>query len=165
MFLICDGVLLFIKIPTIMNQQHITKIKDTVNEIGLIGTLDIFGGDKSIIKQTFIDNPESYLDYLIGNILVVKQPVTDKICFVNSELNYQIIFECNRPEYEYQLDGKIIVNDFIWNYFYVHIMNLPDTEIQSIFKSWLSKHIPNVKHLTPVSKSNEFLINFYQYQV
>ena len=55
-----------------MNQRLINKVKGLVNELGLIGTLNIFGGEKEIIRQAYIDNPESYLDYLIGNLNIVK---------------------------------------------------------------------------------------------
>jgi hypothetical protein len=135
------------------------KIKSAVNKYGLVTTLEIFGGNKDVIRQAYEDNPESYLDYLIGNILVVKQPVTDKICFVHTETNYQIMFECYRTEFEFQKEGYVVVNDFIWNYFFLNVMNYTNVKTQQIIQSWLSKHIPNIKHLIPISKSNVYATN------
>jgi len=38
----------------------------------------------------------------------------------------------------------------------VHIMDYNNTETRAILKSWLEKHIPSTKHLTPISKSHEY---------
>ena len=130
-----------------MNQQHITKIKDTVNEIGLIGTLDIFGGDKSIIRQAYIDNPESYLDYLIDNIV----PMDDsdyikKAWTYNFKKNIFIVYEDDSNE--------IYVDDYIWNFFYKGVMQFDDTKIESIFTKWFYKHIPELSEKKPISYSD-----------
>lgn len=55
-----------------MNQQHIDRIKKLVNDEGISHTLDLFGGNKDIIRKVYTDNPESYIDYLIGNLCPVK---------------------------------------------------------------------------------------------
>ena len=128
-----------------MNQQHITKIKDTVNEIGLIGTLDIFGGDKSIIRQAYIDNPESYLDYLIGNLNIVK-----------SEYKMtRLVYNYKKKILTYEDDSnEIYVDDFIWNYFYGGIMQFDKTKIEKIFTEWLFKHYPKLSERKPMVYSD-----------
>ena len=55
-----------------MKQEHKDTIINMVNEIGISNTLDIIGGDKDIIRKLYIDYPESYLDYLIGNLYPMK---------------------------------------------------------------------------------------------
>ena len=50
-----------------MNQQQIDKIRETVNTHGLSKTISLFGNNKDIIRKAYIDNPESYPDYLIEN--------------------------------------------------------------------------------------------------
>ncbi len=73
------------------------KIKDTVNKYGIITTLKLFGGNKDIIKQAYIDNPESYLDYLIGNINIQYGiNFTDNIYF---RYGNTTIFLCKKYEY------------------------------------------------------------------
>ena len=134
-----------------MNQD---KVKDAVDKFGLITALKLFGGNKDIIKQAYIDNPESYLDYLIGNINIQYGiNFTDNIYFMYGNTT---IFLCKRFQYELSNEGKIIVDDFIWNYFFLHIMDYNNEQTKSIIKSWLEKHIPSTKHLTPISKSHEY---------
>ena len=129
-----------------MNQQHITKIKDTVNEIGLIGTLNIFGGDKSIIRQAYIDNPESYLDYLIGNLnLIMNEEIGRTVWSYNYRTN---IFAT------YSDEDIVTVDDFIWNYFYKKIMLFDEAKIESIFTEWLYKHIPPLSEKKPIVYSD-----------
>lgn len=128
-----------------MNQQHITKIKDTVNEIGLIGALNIFGGDKSIIRKAYIDNPESYLDYLIGNLNVVK-----------SEYKMtRLVYNYKKNILTYDDDSnEIYVDDFIWNYFYGSIMQFDKTKIETIITEWLFKHYPKLSERKPMVYSD-----------
>ena len=134
-----------------MNQD---KIKDVVNKLGIQTALQIFGGDKDIIKQVYNDNPESYLDYLIGNINIQYGiNFTDNIYFRYGDTT---IFLCKKYDYGLSNEGKIIVDDFIWNYFFLHIMDYNNEQTRTIIKSWLEKHIPSTKHLTPISKSHEF---------
>jgi hypothetical protein len=128
-----------------MNQQHITKIKDTVNEIGLIGTLDIFGGDKSIIRKAYIDNPESYLDYLIGNLNVVK----------NEYKMTRLVYNYKNNILTYEDDSnEIYVDDFIWNYFYGGVMQFDKTKIETIITEWLFKHYPKLSERKPMVYSD-----------
>jgi hypothetical protein len=130
------------------------KIKDAVNKFGVQNAIKLFGGNTDIIKQAYSDNPESYLDYLIGNIITrYGINFTDNIQFMYGNTT---IFLCKKYEYELKNEGKIIVDDFIWDYFFLHIMDYNNTETRAILKSWLEKHIPSTKHLTPISKSHEY---------
>ena len=67
-----------------MNQEQKELIINSVKELGLADTLTIFGGNKDIIRKAYIDNPERYMDYLIGDILKEHKPITDEICFYNT---------------------------------------------------------------------------------
>jgi hypothetical protein len=136
-----------------MNQEQKEVIIKSVNEIGLTDTLTIFGGNEDIIRKAYIDNPERYLDYLIGNLLKDYKPVNDEICFLYPiEDNYEVIFECKRPSYEFKLNDVVHVSRFIWNYFYVNIMKFSYEEIQNTIKLWITKNIPDLSSLTPECK-------------
>ena len=139
-----------------MNQEQKELIINSVNELGLADTLTIFGGNKDIIRKAYIDNPERYMDCLIGNLIKEHKPVTDEICFYNTTNNpggwREVIFECKRPDYEFKLNGNLYVNRFIWNYFSVNVMGFTTKEIENIIKSWITKNIPDLSSLTPVCK-------------
>ena len=138
-----------------MNQEQKELIINSVKELGLADTLTIVGGNKDIIRKAYIDNPERYMDYLIGNILKEHKPVTDEIYFyqvVGDYKNGQVIFECKRPDYEFKLNGDLYVSRGIWNYFYVNFMDFSKEQIQNTIKSWITKNIPDLSSLTPVCK-------------
>ena len=139
-----------------MNQEQKELIINSVKELGLADTLTIVGGNKDIIRKAYIDNPERYMDYLIGNILKEHKPVTDEICFYNTTNNpggwREVIFECKRPDYEFKLNGNLYVSRGIWNYFYVNFMDFSKEQIQNTIKSWITKNIPDLSSLTPVCK-------------
>lgn len=138
-----------------MNQEQKELIINSVKELGLADTLTIVGGNKDIIRKAYIDNPERYMDYLIGNILKEHKPVTDEIYFyqvVGDYKNGQVIFECKRPDYEFKLNGNLYVSRGIWNYFYVNFMDFSKEQIQNTIKSWITKNIPDLSSLTPVCK-------------
>ena len=140
-----------------MNQEQKELIINSVKELGLADTLTIFGGNKDIIRKAYIDNPERYMDYLIGDLLKEHKPVTDEIYFyrpivVVNYNNGEIIFECKRPDYEFKLNGNLYVSRGIWNYFYVNFMGFTTKEIENIIKSWITKNIPDLSSLTPVCK-------------
>lgn len=145
------------KIMNTMNQEHKDIIINSVKELGLADTLFIFGGNKDIIRKAYIDNPEIFMDYLIGNILKEHNPVTNEICFyrpivIGDYNNVEFIFECQRPDCEFKLNGNVYVSRFIWNYFYVNFMNFSNEQIQNTIKSWITKNIPDLSSLTPVCK-------------
>jgi hypothetical protein len=136
-----------------MEQKQKDVIINTVNDIGLIETINLFAGDKDIIRNAYIDNPESYLDYLIGNTNNSYSEIMDRMCFVYSnDIRHTIVFECRRPDYEFSLSGELTVDDFIWRFFYVNVMKFSDNEIQKTIKSWLTKHIPKLSQLTPICR-------------
>jgi len=140
-----------------MNQEQKELIINSVKELGLADTLTIVGGNKDIIRKAYIDNPERYMDNLIGNLLKDHQPINDEIYFykpivIGGYNNYEVIFECKRPDYEFKLNGDLYVSRRIWNYFYVNIMCLTTEEIQNTIKSWITKNIPDLSSLTPVCK-------------
>jgi hypothetical protein len=128
-----------------MNQRLINKVKGLVNELGLIGALNIFGGEKEIIRQTYIDNSESYLDYLIGNLNIVK----------NEYKMTRLVYNYKKNILTYEDDSnEIYVDDFIWNYFYGGIMQFDKTKIEKIFTEWLSKHYPKLSERKPMVYSD-----------
>lgn len=140
-----------------MNQEQKELIINSVKELGLADTLTIVGGNKDIIRKAYIDNPEIYMDYLIGDLLKEHKPVTNEVCFyrpivVDGYINGEVIFECKRPDYEFKLNGDLYVTRFIWNYFYVNFMGFTTKEIENTIKSWITKNIPDLSSLTPVCK-------------
>jgi hypothetical protein len=124
-----------------MNQEHKDIIINMVNEIGISNTLDIIGGDKDIIRKVYIDYPESYLDYLIGNLYPMKDT-----------------YGLNRWVYEYKVNilhyedstDTILIDDYIWNYFYKSVMQFDDRTIEFIFTKWLYKHYPKLSERKPI---------------
>ena len=126
-----------------MNQQQIDKIRETVNTHGIIKSINLFGGNKDIIRQAYIDNPESYLDYLIDNLFPM-----DSSGYVKKAWTYYLkknIFLV----YEDNID-IVTVDDFIWNYFYKSVMQFDDRTIESIFTKWLSKYYPELSERKPI---------------
>lgn len=140
-----------------MNQEQKELIINSVKELGLADTLTIVGGNKDIIRKAYIDNPEIYMDYLIGDLLKEHKPVTNEVCFYRPIVfddykNGEVIFECKRPDYEFKLNGNLYVSRGIWNYFYVNFMGFTTKEIENTIKSWITKNIPDLSSLTPVCK-------------
>ena len=124
-----------------MNQEHKDIIINMVNDIGISNTIDIIGGDKDIIRNVYIDNPESYLDYLIGNLYPMKDS------YGLNRLVYE--YKVNVLHYEDSTD-TILIDDFIWNYFYKSVMQFDDRTIESIFTKWLYKHYPKLSERKPI---------------
>ena len=128
-----------------MNQFHIDKIKQLVNQDGLINAINLLGGNKDIIRKVYTDNPESYLDYLIGNLNVVKNEYKMTRWVYNYKTNI-LTYEDDSNE--------IYVDDFIWNYFYGGIMQFDKTKIEKIFTEWLFKHYPKLSERKPMVYSD-----------
>lgn len=118
-----------------MKQEHIDRIKKLVNDNGIIHTLNIFGGNKDIIKQVYRDNPLSFMDFLINNLEHTQNSHTYSLWY-NYKIEMFTYFK-DTPE-------VIYVNDFIWNYFYKSIMQFDDTKIESLILQWLYKHYPSL---------------------
>ena len=124
-----------------MNQEHKDIIINMVAEMGIINTLDIFGGDKDIIRRTYINNPESYIDYLIGNL----HPMKDSYGLTRWVYKYEV----NILHYD-DNSNEILIDDFIWNFFYKSIMQFDDRTIETIFSKWLYKHYPKLSERKPI---------------
>ena len=124
-----------------MNQQHKDTIINMVAEIGLADTLTIFGGDKDIIRKAYIDNPQSYMNYLIGKINPIKNWYTE-----STRWCYQ--YKKNILHYE-DNSNEIYIDDFIWNFFYKSVMQFDETKIESIISEWLYNHYPKLSSRKP----------------
>jgi hypothetical protein len=111
-----------------------------VADDGLSNAIKLLGGNKDIIQKVYTDNPESYLDYLIGNLIPVKDD------YGNTRWTY--IYKSNIFT-TYDNDGMVYVDDFIWNYFYGGIMQFDKTKIRCIISEWLYKHIPSLSGRIP----------------
>jgi hypothetical protein len=129
-----------------MKQQHIDRIKKMVADDGLSNAIKLLGGNKDIIQKVYTDNPESYLDYLIGNLMITKG---------NSFTKTTWSYNFNRTIFTtYDNDGIVYVNDFIWNHFYKSIMQFDDSKIRCIISEWLYKHIPSLSERKPIVYSD-----------
>ena len=124
-----------------MNQEHKDIIINMVAEMGISHTLDIIGGDKDIIRRTYINNPESYIDYLIGNL----HPMKDSYGLTRWVYDYKV----NILHYD-DNSNEILIDDFIWNFFYKSIMQFDDRTIETIFSKWLYKHYPKLSERKPI---------------
>jgi len=124
-----------------MKKEHKDTIINMVNEIGISNTLDIIGGDKDIIRKVYIDNPESYLDYLIGNL----HPMKDSYGITRWVYEYKV----NILHYE-DNSNEILIDDLIWNFFYKSVMIFDDRTIESILTKWLYKHYPKLSERKPI---------------
>lgn len=124
-----------------MKQQHIDRIKKLVKDNGIYNTLNICGGNKDIIRKVYTDNPESYIDYLIGNLIPVKD--------VYGNTRWTYIYKYNILTYNQEISNEIYIDDYIWNFFYKSIMQFDNTKIENLFTEWLYKHYPKLSHLKP----------------
>jgi hypothetical protein len=118
-----------------MKQQHIDRIKKLVADDGLSNALKLLGGNKDIIRKTYIDNPISYMDLYLNN-LQHTQTIHTYSLWYNYKTEIFTYFK-DYPE-------VIYVNDFIWNYFYKSIMQFDDIKIELLILQWLYKHHPSL---------------------
>ena len=123
-----------------MNEKLKYKIRSVVEKLGLKQSLEIFG--KDILKQTYIDNPESYLVQFNNLNLVEKD---GKIFYVDND---------NLPLFYYYKEDQESKNGYyninyyrIW-LFFSEVMGYNYTEIQEIMKEWLGTAY-NLRGLTP----------------
>jgi len=124
----------------IMNQEQIDKIHNLVNKTGIINTIYIFGGNKDIIKDAYINKPEAYLDYLIGNL----NPTKESHGLTRWVYMYkQIILSYD----DYSNDSYI--DNFIRDFFYKGTLHFNDDKIAKLFTSWLYKHHPKLSERKP----------------
>ena len=107
-----------------ITNTHKDKIRETVNTYGLTKAINLFGNNKEIIRQAYIDNPESYLDYLIDNLtLMGSDGYVKKTWTYYLKKNIFLVYESD--------ESSVMVDDFIWNYFYKGIMQFDNTKIES----------------------------------
>ena len=132
-----------------MTQEQKDIIINTVKDIGIRNTLQIFGGEKDIIRKVYTDNPISYLDNLKHKPYVYK--AADRILFkVIGDRNYNFAW--------FDLGGNhIIINNHTTEYkFYKSIMELDTRQTCDLIKGWLVKHydlIVIIKNLKPIPNS------------
>jgi hypothetical protein len=112
-----------------MNEKLKYKIINAVEKLGLVQSFEMFG--KDILKQTFIDNPLSFLDQF-NNLKPIEN--NDKIYYVDND---------NLPLFFYYIEdqesknGNYCINYYrIWSFF-EDIMDYSRTEIQEIIEEWL----------------------------
>ena len=123
-----------------MNEKLKYKIRSVVEKLGLKQSLEIFG--KDILKQTYIDNPESYL-VQFNNLHLVENG--EYICYVDNDnlpLFYYYIVEQDSKNGYYSVDYYRI-----WS-FLEEVMGYKYNEIQEIIKEW-SGTTYNLRGLTP----------------
>lgn len=113
------------------NEQLNRKIRLTVEKLGLTQARELFGDN--IIRQTYINNPLSYLNQF-NNLTPIEKD--DKIYYVDND-NIPIFFyfkqsELNKYGYYY------INNEKIWSFFY-KIMWYDDNVVKTIIHKWLKK--------------------------
>jgi hypothetical protein len=114
------------------------KIKSTVEKLGILQCRQIFGDD--IIKQVYIDNPESYLDQF-KNLRKVDNFLW--ISYMNYHNGECVVFFHNNK------NKRIFFNNaLIWDFFY-EIMDYNQKEIEKILRIWLDKNY-NIKYSLPV---------------
>ena len=129
-----------------MTQEQKDTIINTVKDIGIRDTLKLIGGDKDIIRQVYIDNPESYLDNLKYKPYVYE--AGDRTLFkVTGDRNYSFAW--------FDLGNSIITinNTTIDFKFYESIMELSKNQTCGLFKDWLDKHYDGfveIKRLRPI---------------
>ena len=126
------------------NEQLNRKIRLTVEKLGLTQARELFGDN--IIRQTYINNPLSYLNQF-NNLTPIEKD--DKIYYVDND-NIPIFFyfkqsELNKYGYYY------INNEKIWSFFY-KIMWYDDNVVKTIIHKWLKKQykLSNLKLKTSI---------------
>ena len=126
------------------NEQLNRKIKLAVEKLGLTQARELFGDN--IIRQTYINNPLSYLNQF-NNLTPIEKD--DKIYYVDND-NIPIFFyfkqsELNKYGYYY------INNEKIWSFFY-KIMWYDDNVVKTIIHKWLKKQykLSNLKLKTSI---------------
>ncbi len=113
------------------------KIRTSVEKLGIIQARELFGD--GLIKQSYVDNPESYL-VQFKNLRKIED------LFINYITNHN--GEC--VVFFYNPNNKRIFfnNTLVWDFFY-EIMDYNQKEIEKILRIWLDENY-NIKYSLPV---------------
>jgi hypothetical protein len=113
------------------------KIRTSVEKLGIIQARELFGDE--LIKQSYVDNPESYL-VQFKNLRKIED------LFINYITNHND--EC--VVFFYNPNNKRIFfnNTLVWDFFY-EIMDYNQKEIEKILRIWLDENY-NIKYSLPV---------------
>ena len=122
------------------NEKLNKKIRLAVEKLGLVQAREMMGNE--LIKQSYVDNPLSFLDQFNNLKLVEKD---DKMYYVDND---------NLPLFSYYKEnqesknGRYYINYYrIWSFF-SRVMGYNYTEVQEIMKEWLYTTY-NLRGLTP----------------
>jgi hypothetical protein len=132
------------------NEQLNHKIRLTIEKLGLTQARELFGDN--IIRQTYINNPSSYLNQFNKLKAIEKD---DKIYYVDND-NTPIFFyfkqsELNKHGYYY------INNEKIWSFFY-KIMGYDEKVTKTIIHDWLKNeyNLSNLNLKTSILSDFDF---------
>jgi hypothetical protein len=122
-----------------MNEKLKYKIRVSVEKLGLVQSLEMFG--KDILKQVFIGNPLSFLDQF-NNLKPIEK--NDKIFYVDND-NLPLFYYYK--EDQESKNGNYYINYYrIWSFF-SRVNDYNYTEIQEIIEEWLGTTY-NLRELT-----------------
>jgi hypothetical protein len=122
------------------NEKLNRKIRLAVEKLGLPQAREMFGDE--IIKQTYIDNPSSFLDQF-KNLRPIEKGI-EMIYVDNDKLP---LFYYYKQDQETK-DGYYFIHySRIW-LFFKEVMGYSYTETKEIMKKWLGE-IYNLRELTP----------------
>ena len=122
------------------NEKLNRKIRFVVEKLGLEQSLEMFGNE--IIKQSYINNPELFLNQF-NNLKPIK--TNNAICYINDDNKLLIYYYFEDIE---KNNGYYFINyDKIWCFFN-DILGYIDTQTEDILKKWLST-MYNLYKLTP----------------
>ncbi len=130
-----------------MKQEQSDRIKKLITDVGIRQTINILGGNVGVIRNLYIDNPESYLDNLKHKPYVYL--AADRTLFrMVSEVSPNYYFAWFDLGCDY-----IIINNHTTEFkFYKSIMGLDTDQICNLIKGWLDKHYDGfveIKNLKP----------------
>lgn len=111
-----------------MNEKLKYKIRNTVDKLGLDQSLNLFG--KDIIKQAYIDNPESYLDNF-KEITTIEDPIFINYIDKRGKLVFFLMTEKTSI-----MDEFIRVKPEIFDFF-LNIIDLDFDDTRKIINDWL----------------------------
>jgi hypothetical protein len=109
---------------------HNDKIKSTISKYGLSKSLDLIVGGKDTVKQSYINNPSSFLDQF-NDLTQIED--CGRLYYVDKD-NLSI-FYC----FTYNLSQLVYINYHrIWMFF-EEIIGLSFDDIKDIIRKWLEE--------------------------